>query len=221
MNEKDENVGEEKMLGQTHAAQVSVRLPSRRRLIKLGAAGVPVVATLTSSPALAWNCKNPSAWGSNVVASQKTNASNVPREYESWYIANWKSNSRTGTKLGKPWDVLKTTYTSLSSSAYTDITLGQLKGVNAIVAYPRGGTADTKAVTILNGGDTFAIAILVAMLNSTVGPYRTVVLGCVSDSLKNNQLIAMSQLQYAPPGGGAKWDESKTITYLSENWLAR
>lgn len=39
------------------------RIPSRRRLIRLGTTAVPVVATLARRPALAWHCQSPSAWG--------------------------------------------------------------------------------------------------------------------------------------------------------------
>ena len=219
MNEKNENVGKDNTPEASQSALPPVRSPSRRRLIKLGAAGVPVVATLASSPALAWHCKNPSAWGSNVVASQTANKSNVARQYETWSIANWKNNTGSAS-LGLPWDRLKAAYPTLNAMGYKKITLGQLQNANVIATLPRNISPDTMACTLLSSGDAFATAILVAMLNSKVGKDRLIVSGCVNDSAGVSQLNAMATLSYIPPGGTIPWDEVKIMKYLTENWLA-
>jgi hypothetical protein len=220
MNEKNENVGKDNTPEASQSALPPVRSPSRRRLIKLGAAGVPVVATLASSPALAWNCKNPSAWGSNVVASQKANASNVAREYETWYISNWKNCNGTNTSMGNPWAALKAKWSALPAN-FKDITLGNLRNVNAISQCPRNYGDSTKAYTLICSSDSFAVSILVAMLNCAVGPSQAIIKGCVSSSSGVNQLNAMALLQYTPPGGLTPWTETTIKKYLYENWIAR
>ena len=126
-------------------ASAHVASVSRRRLIKLGSAAVPVVATLVSRPALAWHCKSPSAWGSEIInpnTSLRTNAGHQSYPDETWYITDWRDNiARSSAGYGnKPWAVLQSKYPALKNNAppsapiktsldYTLVTIAQLQAV--------------------------------------------------------------------------------------------
>ena len=183
---------------------------SRRRLFRQGASVVAV--TLVSRPVLAWHCKSPSAWGSELInpnTSLATNAGHRTYEDETWKITNWKNNSgRAG--LGKPWDKLKMRLGSPQGTKNSDIKLNNVPGMTA----PNGLSLDQKIVDVLNSGTDFQKYIVVAQLNLLLlAGNRNGIDECLSaDDLKN-----MARKIY--PTSGTRWSETDIVTYLDKNYI--
>lgn len=118
---------EKKTVDQEQAVRPAVASPSRRRLIRLGTAAVPVAATLASRPALAWHCRTFSAWGSIDLAKATGGTSLATRDDhlqnrpdECWYISDWVNNTQ-GSCSNKPWDAaFGTPANSSTTSSTTD-----------------------------------------------------------------------------------------------------
>ncbi len=227
----------------TPAAKPVVKSPSRRRLIKLGTAGVPVVATLASSPAMAWHCRTASAWGSNMddtklTASQKTNPAHDGTADECWAINDWCNNlerSATGTK-GKPWDALHTNIcgskllptkdskgkTIATADRYKYVTVDML--VNACggrVVKPANCNGASMVVTVLaNAGDDFSRCLLVAQLNYLFPTNANKIQWCAKNAKGENQLPKMATGSYQPNGIGTPWDKTKIVKYLRNNYMS-
>lgn len=208
-----------------------VASPSRRRLIKLGTAAVPVIATLTSRPAFAWSCQTTSAWGSEQInpnTSLKNKAGHQSYQNEAWYISNWRDNVARSAAgyTNAPWSVLNTKYPSLYDKTtktngqfdYKKVTIGKLlatvPGLNAANA---SGQATVKEV--LTSGSPLQKSVIVAQLNY-------VLLSPLSGNelekcFPPGELQKMASGSYSPSGLGVTWDSTKITKYLFDNWIAR
>lgn len=204
---------------------------SRRKLIKLGASTVPVVATLASRPALAWHCQTPSAWGSEIInpnTSLKANAGHKTYGDEVYYISNWYNNNTNGSSMGtNPWEALlamkpslKTSATSDSSGnfSYTKVTVGFFFSTCTNIVRPSGLTDTTKLYTVFNTG-SFQAAVIVAQLNFWL--LSTASGNDVEFCVDSTKLKAMAGGSYSPPNLGVTWDATQIKNYLSQNWIAR
>lgn len=206
--------------------QSSVASASRRRLIKLGTAAVPVVATLTSRPAMAWHCKSPSAWGSNptlndseLTKSQQANKAHDTVVDEVWTVQNWANNS-TRANLGNPWDVVKTKCGISSSKPFADIKFKQLSSLG--IYWPAGVNTNDKVCTVLNNGGaganppTYLKAVIVAGLNyALLGNSRGLAKCMMPIDL---QEMANGSVQISKT---VTWGPTEIRDYLYNNYVAR
>ncbi|SFC73239.1 hypothetical protein SAMN05216344_13618 [Polaromonas sp. OV174] len=205
--------------------------PSRRRLIKLGTAAVPVVATLTSRPAFAWSCLSPSAWGSELInpnTSLKNKAGHQSYPNEAWYISDWRDNLAQSAAgyTNAPWSVLNTKYPSLYDKTtktngkfdYTKVTIKKLlatvPGLNAANA---NGQATVKEV--LTSGSPLQKSAIVAQLNYLLlSPLSG---NELEKCFPPGELQKMASGSYSPSGLGVTWDSTQITKYLFDNWIAR
>lgn len=215
-------------------ASAHVASVSRRRLIKLGSAAVPVVATLVSRPALAWHCKSPSAWGSEIInpnTSLRTNAGHQSYPDETWYITDWRDNiARSSAGYGnKPWAVLQSKYPALKNNAppsapiktsldYTLVTIAQLQAVIPGLR-SAGALASAKVKTVLSTGSDLQKSTIVAQLNYIL--LSPLAANQLEMCLPPAALQQMADGTYKPTGTGQAWDSAKIKKYLYENWIAR
>lgn len=215
-------------------ASAHVASVSRRRLIKLGSAVVPVVATLVSRPALAWHCKSPSAWGSEIInpnTSLRTNAGHQSYPDETWYITDWRDNiARSSAGYGnKPWAVLQSKYPALKNNApssapiktsldYTLVTIAQLQAVIPGLR-SAGALASAKVKTVLSTGSDLQKSTIVAQLNYIL--LSPLAANQLEMCLPPAALQQMADGTYKPTGTGQAWDSAKIKKYLYENWIAR
>jgi len=234
---KQTEVGREMAAGAIGDAR-PVASPARRRLIKLGTAAVPVVATLTSRPAFAWHCQSPSAWGSEIInpnTSLKTNAGHRVYADETWTITNWTTNTpRIGSGLdddgvtGKPWSELLT----VSSSLYNDqtktknskgryyfdfqkVTVGHL--VSFVSGFVNPGFSNDTLVRNVTSSDPKTYP-LIAQLNYIV--LKQVKFNNDIDMcIKDGQLADMASGTYRESGQG--WSSQKVKEYLYNNYIVR
>lgn len=209
-------------------ASHSVASPSRRRLVKLGGVAVPVVATLASQPALAWHCKSPSAWGSEIInpnTSLKTNGAHQSYPDEAWYISNWANNTaRSGISwlTATPWSRFFTLYPTIKSAASnnsSNVTIAMLSSIGIQVAGAN-STAKVRAVlgTGSGAGTPFQKSVITAQLNfKTVSGYSQ---NEMESCLAIDNLKAMASGSYSPAGLGVNWSQTDIIRYLSENYFA-
>lgn len=208
--------------GQDAAPTIATQVhrPSRRRLITLGSAAVPVVATLASRPALAWHCQSPSAWGSEMLnpnTSLKTNQGHQSYPDETWYITNWKNN--TARNSTKPWDRFFAVHGSNASTAYGDwtkITFQILSNKGYLI--PSGFNLTDKVKDKLQTtGYDFKTSVLVAQLNFKCTPpaWQSEMSSC----LDFNDLKLM--VTRSAPYNTSYWSEENIRVYLYNNWMAR
>ncbi len=205
-------------------APTGVPSGSRRRLIKFGVSTVPVVVTLASRPALAWHCKSPSAWGSEIInpnTSLRTNAGHQSYPDETWYISNWADDTaRSGTAYsGKPWDKFFLKYSDIKATVSSDSSL-----VTIAMLQSKGfacGTADpnAKVRTLLAGsGTALQKSTIVAQLNyKCLSPYAS---NQMELCLSFGELTKMASGSYIPLGGGPAWNAATIVQYLSTNYMA-
>lgn len=230
------------------SAPVSAPSSARRRLIKLGAVSAPVIATLTSRPALAWHCQTPSAWGSlkaNPNTSLAPSDSALPYQDECWYISDWNGNVARSSSgySSKPWETLWAKYPTLKANnvpakpatkttkaqaAYCDyrlITVGQLVSV-----IPGFKTSAPYATTMsqLFGSASLHRSAITAQLNFILcAPLANNMEVCLSPkSTRSTTTIPQSLQQmatrtYSPGKGIAVWGDATTIDYLYKTWMAR
>lgn len=187
---------------------------SRRRLFRQGASVVAV--TLVSRPVLAWHCKSPSAWGSELInpnTSLATNAGHRTYGDETWTITNWVNNTeRAG--LGKPWRKLKERLGSPQDTKRSDITLGNVTGFGLTI--PSGLSSGQKVVDVLASGTQFQKYIVVAQLNRLLLAGDT---NGIDECLKTDDLKKMALKNY--PVSGTPWSETDIVTYLDQNWIVK
>lgn len=187
---------------------------SRRRLFRQGASVVAV--TLVSRPVLAWHCKSPSAWGSELInpnTSLATNAGHRTYGDETWTITNWVNNTeRAG--LGKPWRKLKGRLGSPQDTKRSDITLGNVTGFGLTI--PSGLSSGQKIVDVLASGTQFQKYIVVAQLNRLLLAGDT---NGIDECLKTDDLKKMALRNY--PASGTPWSETDIVTYLDQNWIVK
>ncbi len=198
----------------TAAVAHAVKSARRRRLLKLGASGVPVALTVASRPVLAWNCNTTSAWGS---AQMMPNASTTARNGltklpdETWTITNWKNNTTRST-LTQPWAKFLT-YKN-SSTAFKSQLVTALYGASG--PFPTGVYSTDKIYDVICASrGTFAQYMIVAKLNS-------VLITNVASCLKSNGVDQLSKMQggsYAPPNGGSAWSQVMIQDYLAGNYI--
>jgi hypothetical protein len=204
---------------------------SRRRLIKLGAAGVPVVATLVSQPALAWHCNSPSAWGSAVAnPNTSTNARNTRNQIvdETWRVLNWRDNtdrSAVGT-TSLPWNVLAGKYPGLVTGNkslvggvwvfdYLKVSISEL--VAATTIHAAGATTTTMVKAVLTSGTELQRRAIVAQLNFLCLP---VLAQCITLQELKNMAQYGAAGTYAPGGLPGNWSTAKVNQYLVGNYMA-
>lgn len=208
-----------------------VASPSRRRLIKLGTAAVPVIATLTSRPAFAWSCQSPSAWGSEQInpnTSLKNKAGHQSYPNEAWYISDWRDNLARSAAgyTSAPWSVLNTKYPPLNDKTtqtngkfdYKKVTIAKLlatvPGLNAANA---SGQVTVKYV--LTSGSDLQKSTIVAQLNYLLlSPLSR---NELEKCFPPGELQKMASGSYSPSGLGVTWDSTKIKKYLFDNWIAR
>jgi len=206
---------------------------SRRRLIKLGSAAVPVIATLTSRPALAWHCNSASAWGSadmGTTQSQRTRNTSKRLTNETWTIANWKANT-TRAGLGNPWAVLLARYPGIIGSQrtfnFTNVSFNRLSVGVGVLSPITGLTFAANygkvAATLVANSTDFMSHVLVAQLNFLL-------LGntgwdvCLKTATESNTAIPLT-LQQMSNGGfsypsNTPWNQAKVVRYLEANYIA-
>jgi hypothetical protein len=210
------------------AMDQQVKSPSRRRWVKLGTAAIPAVATLASRPALAWHCKTPSAWGSEIInpnTSLRTNGAHQSYPDETWYISNWADNTaRSGVSwlTIKPWSRFFTLYPAIQTAASNNsnnVTIAMLGSIGIHVA---GATSTAKVRVVLGtgagSGTPFQKAVITAQLNfKAVSGYAQ---NEMESCLAFENLNTMAAGSYSPPGLGVNWYQSEIIQYLRENYFA-
>jgi hypothetical protein len=216
------------------APSMVVASSSRRRLIKLGTTAAPIVATLVSKPALAWHCKSPSAWGSEILnpkTSLATNAGHQSYPDETWYISNWCNNtarSATGN-ANPPWTALRSKFTALKNNApsnktnktsfdYTLCTMAELQA--AIPGLKSAGASPSATVkSVLTSGSDLQKSTIVAQLNYLI--LSPLVTNQMEKCLSSNALQQMATGSYSPSGSGQTWDAAKIKKFLYDNYMAR
>jgi hypothetical protein len=207
--------------GHEFEAARATKIASRRRLIKLGTAVVPVVATLASRPALAWHCQSPSAWGSEMLnpnTSLKTNVGHQSYQDETWYVSNWKDNS--ARKSTKPWDRFFDVHGNncVSSSSPRDPTKVKFSHLTSLgYKVPSGFTSTDEVMTKLVSSSDYKTSVLVAQLNYRCTPsaWQSEMNMCIDfDGLKK---MAARDAPYNTQA----WVQENIRVYLYNNWLAR
>jgi hypothetical protein len=210
---------------QIDAAVASVvALPSRRKLIRLGAAVVPVVATLTSQSALATNCISGSAWGSDQLsnsASQKArHDSRAVPVTAGRKISEWNAVSSSPTALTVPWTAFKNSYpnfknfgpTSNRTFRQSEVTFDQLQALDsAKFKVPAGFALTDKVVgNLVNNDRSF---FMVGQLNfaSNLKPPTQ----CVTDSDWGKIVSGVY------PTTGSPWSLTQTAQYLRNNFIVQ
>lgn len=232
----DEEQQTEKLTGK-HESEAAVAAMNahlqRRKFIRLGAASVPVVMTLTSKSAFAWHCKSPSAWGSEIInpsTSLKNNAGHQSYPDETWYITNWRdnvANSASGFS-SKPWDVLRSKFPGLVNNApanskvkksfdYTLVTISELTA--AVPGLQTLASPSSKVKDVLTSGSSLNKSTLVAQLNYVL--LSPLAANQLERCLAPEALQRMATGSYSPAGINQTWDASKITKYLYENYIAR
>lgn len=235
MNKPDPVDASQQVDGQAPSAGPAMASPvssARRRLIRLGAAAVPVAATVASRPALAWHCQTPSAWGSEMMDTN-TSLKNTNSPYlvdETWTCANWAANSDRGIG-SKPLDKLKSKL-GVGTTA-SNITIGEVasrvSGFNAM------GVATSKKITWAMSGSNctnWVKLALCAQLNYyTLGSWKGWMACLNSNSQAPSANVippAMQQMilgTYSPSGLSSgsysgTWSQAQVIAYFNNNWIA-
>ncbi|MFZ6751078.1 hypothetical protein [Undibacterium sp. Ren11W] len=216
------------------APAMAVASSSRRRLIKLGTTAAPIVATLVSKPALAWHCKSPSAWGSEILnpkTSLATNAGHQSYPDETWYISNWCDNTARSTtgNASQPWVALRAKFTALKNNApsnkttktsfdYKLCTIAELQA--AVAGLKVAGASPSATVkSVLTSGTDLQKSTIVAQLNYLIlSPLLT---NQMEKCLPSSALQQMATGSYSPSGSGQTWDAAKIKKFLYDNYMAR
>ncbi|WP_157900215.1 hypothetical protein [Rhodoferax koreensis] len=183
---------------------------------------------------MAWSCRAPSAWGSNMTGNlTKSQAANPGQKFytdETWTVTNWATNtarSNTGFTAA-PWVQLKSIrsniYYGIDSSVadadkYKYVTMSALVS-NLGIVLPPGVSGSTPVVTVLTTADDFTKAIITAQLNYFFPSSANQMNTCIVVR-GQNQLPLMASGTYTPAGGGAPWDKTQILTYLRGNYIAK
>ncbi len=205
----------------------SVVLPSRRKLIRLGAAVVPVVATLTSQSALAANCISTSAWGSDQISNSASHKARHDARavavITGFTISAWNTASSPVTALTPQWTAFKAAYPGFTnfgpaanrSFRQSEVTFAQLQNLDPakfkIPTGPTGFTLTDKVVGKLTSSD--ASFFLVAQLNFAVGQKPPT--QCITDT--DWGLIVAGMY----PTTGSPWTLAQTALYLRSNFIVQ
>ena len=190
--------------------------PSRRKLIRLGAAVVPVVATLTSQSALAGNCISTSAWGSDQLsgsASQRArhNANgftvNTRFNISAWNAAAAPVNSPT-----PPWMAFREAYPAFTNVGgnfmQNLVTFNQLKALDpAKFATPTAFPGTAKVVGSLGNNDQSHFVVAQLNFAANIKPPE----GCVTYA------VWLSIVAGTYPTPGNPWTLNQIALYLKNN----
>lgn len=193
----------------------AVPLASRRKLIRLGAVAVPVVATLTSQSALAGNCISGSAWGSDQIsnsASQKArhDARGVAVK-QGYTITAWNA-ARIGNDNSEPWTKLQAAYPNKKKINQNNITFNDLALLDpSKFKIPSGFTLTDTVVGKLTSSD--GSFFLVAQLNFAIGQKPPT--ECITDT-DWGLIVAGSY-----PPTGSPWTLAQTALYLKNNFIVQ
>ena len=201
---------------------VDAKFARRRRLLKIGASGVPVAMTLTSRSVLAaGTCTTTSAWGS----TQLMNTASVVAHHHSFTIttsslATWQA--ATGTALG-PFATLYSAKTFSFTSAlnlFNGLTVNQLFDGAAPTAWSNAlktGTVKNAIKSTATTSTSFQRMIIVAALN-------------VQSSTTSNKVSSCTTIAELKVMGKASTDGPYTtanglvlatvLPYLAANFLA-
>ncbi len=228
MSDMQNEHNEEESAGREASSPVKPALASaRRRLLKRGVAVAPVVLTLASRPVLAWQCKSPSAWGSeqlNPHTSLATNDGHKSWADETWSIGNWINNTNYHG-FGQPWAKLYAKYPGIKKKTYTTfdytkVTVGQLFGNVPNLGRPS-GLSDTATVkSVLSSGSKFQKYIIVAQLNY-------ILLAPLASPNDLDHCVTLAELKkmasgsYTPPNVAIVWNSTDIKNYLYNNWIVR
>jgi hypothetical protein len=205
------------------AVASSVTMPSRRKLIRLGAAAVPVVATLTSQSALATNCVSGSAWGSDQVSGSASQAARhnsraVPVS-TGFRISAWNAARPTtsGNVNSAPWIALRAKYAGAgqipANFNQNTITYGYLAALDPTrFKTPVGFSASTPVVGSLGNDEKSYFAA--AQLNFAAGQKPPT--QCITDA--DWALIVAGTF---PPAPATAWDLALTARYLKNNFIVQ
>ncbi|MES2236931.1 MAG: hypothetical protein EPO47_00555 [Rugosibacter sp.] len=222
-SQKPEPVDNSTDLSVDKPTALDLSIPSRRRLIKLGAVAVPIVATLASRPALAWHCKSPSAWGSEIInpnTSLRTNEGHQSYPDETWYISNWANNTARGSVgySALPWNKFFDKYSDIKNavnSNWKKVKISHLtsKGINC-------GTASQTAYAcnVLTSGTSLQKATITAQLNYLI--LSPLTRNEMEQCLGFPDLQRMASGSYSPSGTGVTWTSDAIVKYLKDNWIA-
>lgn len=187
--------------------------PSRRRLIKLGASAVPVLATLSSQSALAGQCISTSAWGSaqisNSASEAARHASHAVDVTNGWTISAWNSTAQGN---GGAWAAFKNTFgnnpnpnTLTFAGLYTKVGSTYMRNPSSL-----GFNSSDLVMGHLTSDDKGYF--LVAMLNYAVGARPPT--ACVTDA--NWQAIVAGTYPVGNP-----WTLFQIRTYLENNYIVQ
>ena len=191
----------------------SVVLPTRRKLIRLGAAVVPVVATLTSQSALAANCISTSAWGSDQISNSASQKARHDIQgvlvTQGYTITAWNA-ARTGGPATEtlPWTALRAVYSTLPNNQ-NNITFGNLVNLAPTkFNTPTGFFGTDKVVGSLINDDKSFFAV--AQLNFVLPAFKPPA-SCITDA--NWALILAGNY----PTPGSAWSLAQIALYLKNN----
>lgn len=195
----------------------SISSPARRKLIKIGASSVPVLATLTSQSALAANCISTSAWGSDQIsgsASQRARheANGVQIITPGFTITAWNAAASPATSPTTPWLALKSVYPGFVNAGgnfrQNTVTFADLIALAPTkFVTPAGFSPGQRVVGNLGNDDKsyFAVAQLNFAANRQPPP------ACVSPT------VWQSILAGTYPTPGTAWTLTQIALYLKSN----
>lgn len=190
-----------------------VACPSRRRVIRLAASAVPVLATLSSQSALAGACISTSAWGSAQISNTASQAAHTFAVAPSWTITAWNAKE---DNLGTPWYAFKSKYgisANPKSLTFADL---YAKVGSIYMRSPSSLGFDPTAKVVGGLGNNDHSFFLVAMLNYAVEAIAArPPTECVSDA----NWLAIVADQY--PTIGSPWTVPQIRMYLENNWIVR
>lgn len=189
--------------------------PSRRRIIKLGASAVPVLATLTSQSALAGACISTSAWGSaqisNSASEAAMHASHAAPVTTGYTISAWNSTDSTNAA----WMAFTSVFgSSPAANALTFSDLSTKLGTiyTSYIWNPSSlgfNPSDLVMGHLTNDDKGY---FLVAQLNYAVGAKPPT--ACVTDA--NWQAIVAGTYP-----AGTPWDVHQIRLYLENNYIVQ
>lgn len=200
-----------------NAAETSVQASrpvasvSRRRLIRLGASAVPVLATLSSQSALAGQCISTSAWGSaqisNSASEAARHASHAVPVTTGWTISAWNDSANAA------WTVFTSAFGS-SPNPITSLTFEQLYALvgSTYMRSPSSLGFNSSDLVMGNLTSDDKGYFLVAMLNYAVGAKPPT--DCVTDA--NWQAIVAGTYPLGNP-----WDLGQIALYLKNNFIVQ
>ena len=209
--------------GQSEAGPVAAdaKFARRRRLLKIGASGVPVALTLTSRSVLAGTCTTTSAWGS----TQLMNTASVNAHHNSFTVstsslATWQA--ATSSAPG-PFTTLYSAKTFGFGSAallFSGLTVNQLFDGAAPTAWStalKGAKVKDAIKSTATTSTSFQRMIIVAALNVQSSTTSNKVSSCTTIAELKVMGKASTDGPYTTANGLTL---STVLPYLAANYLA-